>query len=63
MNFGMSKLVWSEHLLVRQLKPVERHISNRAKRINNTLKLLDLIESEAGSPEAVGQLIEKLQIE
>ncbi|MFC1907197.1 hypothetical protein ACFLW8_03830 [Chloroflexota bacterium] len=52
-----------EHLLVGQLNPIERHVSDRAKRISNTLKLLELIESKAGSPEAVGQIIEILRTE
>ncbi|MFC1971748.1 hypothetical protein ACFLV0_07520 [Chloroflexota bacterium] len=48
-----------EHLLVGQLNPVDRSISERAKRIDNALKFLKFIEQKAGSVEAVEHIIER----
>ena len=49
-----------EYLLVGQLNPVDRHVSERARRIDNALKFLKLIEYKAGSVEAVEQIIERI---
>lgn len=49
-----------EHLLVRQLNPMDRHASDRVKRIDNALKLLELIEYKAGDVEAVERIIDRL---
>jgi hypothetical protein len=49
-----------EHLLVEQLNPVERHVPDKARRIDNALKLLKLVEAKAGNVEAVEQLIDRI---
>ena len=49
-----------EHLLVGQLNPVDRHVSERARRIDNALKFLKLVEYKASSVEAVEQIIERI---
>ena len=49
-----------EHLLVSKLNPLSMVVSQRAKRINNTFNLLELIEHEAGNPEAVEQIIAQM---
>jgi hypothetical protein len=50
----------NEHLSVKDLSRVERYISDRAKRIDNALKLLEVIESRAGGPEVVGKIIDRI---
>ena len=49
-----------EHLLVGELKPTDRHVSARARRISSALKFLELIESKTGSVEAVEQIIDRM---
>ena len=49
-----------EHLLVGQLNPLDRHASDRAKRIDSALKFLKLVEAKAGSVEAVEQIIGRI---
>jgi hypothetical protein len=49
-----------EHLLVGQLNPVDRHVSERARRIDNALKFLKLVEDKAGSIEAVEKIIDRI---
>ena len=49
-----------EHLLVEQLNPLDKHVSERAKRIDNALRFLKLIEVKADSVEAVEQIIDRL---
>ena len=57
---GLQRHLVQEHLLVKGLNPVERHVSERAKRIHNALRLLSLVESKAGSPEAVDATIDRI---
>ena len=57
---ALQRHLLKEHLSVKDLSRVERHISDQARRIGNALKLLDFIEFKAGSPQAVGQIIDKL---
>ena len=47
------------HLLVGQLDPVDSHVSERARRIDNVLKFLKLVEDKAGSIEVVEQIIDR----
>jgi len=49
-----------KHLLVRQLNPVDKYVSERARRIDNALKFLKLIEDKAGNPEMVKNMIDRL---
>ena len=49
-----------EHLLVGQLNPLDRHVSDRAKRIDSALNFLRLVEAKAGSAEAVEQIIDRM---
>ena len=49
-----------EHLLVGQVNPVDRSVSERARRIDNALKFLKLVEYKAGSVEAVEQIIDRI---
>ena len=57
---GLQRHLLEEHLLVGQLNPVDRHVSERARRIDNALKFLKLIEYKAGSVEAVEKIIDRL---
>jgi len=57
---GLKRHILKEHLLVRQLNPVNRHVSERARRIDNALNFLKLIEDKKGSVEAVQQIINQL---
>lgn len=41
------------HLLVGQFDPEDRHVSERAERISDTLKILKLVRDKAGSVEAI----------
>ena len=56
----LQRHILKEHLLVGQLKPVDAQTSERARRIDNALNLLKLIELKAGSVEAVAQLIDRM---
>ncbi|HUU63061.1 MAG TPA: hypothetical protein VMX96_03970 [Dehalococcoidia bacterium] len=49
-----------EHLLVGQLSPVDKHVSDRVRRINNALKFLKFVEVKAGNPEAVEKIIDRI---
>ena len=49
-----------EHLLVRQLNPLDSHVSDRARRIDSALRFLRLIEHKAGSVEAAKQIIDRM---
>ena len=49
-----------EHLLVGQLNPLDRHVSDRAKRIDSAMKFLRLVEAKAGSVEAVEEIIDRI---
>lgn len=48
-----------EHLLVGHLNPVDRHVSERAIRIDNALKFLKLVEHKADNLEAVEKIIDR----
>ena len=56
----LQRHILKEHLLVKDLSPVERHVSERARRVNNALKFLKVIEHKAGSVEDVEQIIERI---
>ena len=57
---GLQRHILKEHLLVGQLNPVDRHASERARRIDNAFKFLKLIEHKAGSLEAVEEIIVRI---
>ena len=57
---GLQRHILKEHLLVAHLDPVDRHISERARRIDNALKFLKLIEYKAGSVEDVEEIINRI---
>ena len=56
----LQRHILEEHLRVGHLDPLDGHVSERAKRIDNALKLLQLVEYKAGSVEAVEQIIDRL---
>ena len=56
----LQRHILKEHLLVAHLDSVDRHVSERARRIDNALKFLKLIEHKAGNPEAVEQIISRI---
>ena len=56
---NLQRHLLKEHLLVGQLDPVDSHVSERARRIDNALKFLKLIELKAGSLETVEQTIDQ----
>ena len=56
----MKRHLLENHLLVKGLNPMDRHVALRAKRINNALKLLGLIELQAAKLETVESALDKL---
>ena len=60
---NLQRHLLKEHLLVGQLNPVDRHVSERARRIDNALRFLDLVEYKAGSVEAVKKIIGRIMKE
>jgi hypothetical protein len=57
---NLQRHLLKEHLLVGQLNPVDGHVSERARRIDNALRFLKLVEYKAGSVEAVEQIIDRM---
>jgi hypothetical protein len=57
---NLQRHLLEEHLLVGQLDPVDSYVSERARRIDNALDFLKLIEHKAGSVEAVERLIGRI---
>ena len=57
---NLQRHLLEEHLLVGQLDPVDSHVSDRARRIDNALKFLKLVEDKAGNIEAVEKIIDRL---
>lgn len=49
-----------DHLLVKELQPMNEPISKRALRIKNALRWLSLIEAKCGSVEEVKRIIDKV---
>jgi hypothetical protein len=49
-----------EHLLVKELDPMNEVASRQSLRIANALKFLKLVELRDGSPEAVREIMMKL---
>lgn len=43
-----------------QLKAIDRHVPERARRIDNALKFLKLVKYKNGSVEAVEQIIDRI---
>ena len=52
-----------EHLLVKDLSAIETHVSERARRVNNALKFLKLIEPKAGNPDTIEQIVDHMRKE
>lgn len=57
---NLERHLLQDHLLVKELQAMDETTSRRALRLRNTMKLLDLIELKAGSPEAVREIIARL---
>ncbi len=56
----MQRHLLKEHLLVGQLNPLDRHVSDRAKRIDSAMNFLRLVEAQAGSVEAIKEIIARI---
>lgn len=57
---NLQRHLLQNHLLVKELKPMDEPISRRALRLQNTMKLLELIEMRVGSVEAVRDIIDRI---